>query len=195
MGVGELGTIPVQAQSQVLAFYDPARVGLGFGFKNKKLGAYLGLENVQFSKFKANVVNMSNGIFEGLDTGELSRNPITLKDSWTIRSGFELKEWAGVFTGKVNSQIGFEYQTSAMPNDPTSLAILDTDKTVLNLGSGFRFPKLGEFIKMPLTINLGFKWTHLFDDSFTIVNNTGGVSSAQIGGNVYSFISGVTVEI
>jgi hypothetical protein len=75
------------------------------------------------------------------------------------------------------------------------LAILDTDKTVLNLGSGFRFPKLGEFIKMPLTINLGFKWTHLFDDSFTIVNNTGGVSSAQIGGNVYSFISGVTVEI
>ncbi len=195
MGVGELGTIPVQAESQILAFYDPARIGLGLGFKNKKIGTYFGLENVQFSKFKANVVNMNNGIFEGLDTGELSRNPITLKDSWTVRSGFELKEWAGVFTGKVNSQLGFEYQTSAMPNDPTSLAILDTDKTVLNLGSGFRFPKMGEFIKMPLTINLGFKWTHLFEDSFTVVNNTGGVSSAQIGGNVYSFISGVTVEI
>ena len=46
-----------------------------------------------------------------------------------------------------------------------------------------------------LMINLGFKWTHLMDESYTVVNSTGGVSSAQIGGNVYSFISGVAVEI
>jgi len=195
VGVGSIGMIPIQAESQLLAFYDPAKIGLGIGFKNKNIGTYFGLENIQYSKFKANVMVMNNGIFDGLENGEFSRNPIKLQDSWIIRSGFELKEWAPIFTGKVTSQIGFEYHTSALPSDPTSLAILDTDKTVVNIGSGFRFPKIKELIKMPITINLGFKWTHLFDESLTVVNSTGGVSSAQIGGNVYSFITGVAVEI
>lgn len=195
IGVAGMGTLPIQAESQMLAYYDPARIGFGLGYKTKKIGTYFGLENIQYSKFKANEMKMNNGIFEGLDNGEFSRNPITLKDAWIVRSGFELKEWAPIFTGKIDSQIGFEYQTSTLPSDATSLAMLDSDKTVVNMGSGFKFPNIGDLIKMPVTINLGFKWTHLFDESYSVVNSTGGVSTAQIGGNVYSFITGVTVEI
>ncbi|RLA63561.1 MAG: hypothetical protein DRQ88_01665 [Epsilonproteobacteria bacterium] len=195
MGVGSIGMIPVQAESQLLAFYDPAKISMGLGFKNKKIGTYFGLENIQYSKFKANIMQMNNGIFDGLENGELSRNPIVLQDSWTVRTGFELKEWIPIFNGNVNSQIGFEYQTSALPSDPISLAMLDTDKTVVNFGSGFRFPKIEGIVKMPLTFNLGFKWTHLFDESYTVVNSAGGISSAQIGGEVFSFITGVVVEI
>jgi len=195
MGVGDIGTIPVQAESQLLAFYDPARIGLGLGYKTKKLGTYFGLETIQYSNFKANVNIMNNGVFDGLENGEMSRNPISLQDSWNVRTGFEVKEWTSVWSGRVNSQIGFEYQTSALPSNPTSLAIVDTDKTVVNFGSGFRFPKIEGILNFPLTINLGFKWTHLFDESFSVVNSTGGVSSAQVGGNVYSFITGVAVEI
>jgi hypothetical protein len=189
------GTLPFSADSQLIAFYDPAKLSLGFGYQTANYGLYLSGENLFWSGYKSNIVKLGGPDLSVLTTGQSSTSPIKLQDSWSFKTGYEIKNWGELFNAKITNQFGFEYYQSALPKNPSSLSILDSERFVFDAGFSFGMPGIGEFISKPLNINFGGKYSHLVARSFSITDKTGNIMTAQVAGNVLSLIAGLSFEI
>lgn len=193
--VGTMGTLPFSADSQLISYYDPGKLSLGVGYETDTRGLYLAAENIYWSGYKSNIVKLTGADLDVLTNGQGSITPVKLQDAWSFSAGYEIKNWAKIFNAKLTNQVGIEYHQSALPNNPSSLTILDSERIVLNAGFSFGMPGIKEFIDKPININFGGKWSHLTPKDLSIMDSTGNVVTATVEGNVLSLIAGLSFEI
>lgn len=190
-----VGTLPFSADSQLISYYDPAKLSLGMGFETDRQGLYLAAENIYWSGYKSNIVKLTGSDLDVLRNGQGSISPVKLQNAWSIRTGYEMKKWGKILNANLTNQFGIEYHQSALPNDPSSLTILDTERIVLDAGFSLGVPGIKEFIDKPINFNFGAKWAHLTPKDFSITDSTGNLITATIQGNILSLIAGLSFEI
>ncbi len=189
------GKLPFSADSQLIAFYDPAKLNLGLGYQSARYGIYFSAENVFYSSYKSNIVKLGGSDLGVLNNPTINIAPVKLRDSWSYRAGYEIKNWGNIFNANLTNQFGIEYHQSSLPSNPSSLSILDVDRFVFGAGLSLGMPGIKDFITKPINFNLGGKWAVLSRESFRIVDSTGNVLTAKAGGNVLSLIAGLSFEI
>ena len=187
-----LGTLPFSATSQLVAFYEPAVLSLGVGYKNMHTGGtYLAVERNFWSQYKAPVINIGGDDLLVLTGGANDQYQISLQDSWSYRLGHEFAQKRLSKNVKIAPRIGVEYHTSALPDNPSSLAVIDSDRFVANAGMGLNIKRVGTLITIPFSVDLTAKWIALQDKKLTTIEG----DSANVGGDIFSVMAGVNFEI
>lgn len=190
-----LGTIPFSTASKLVAFYDPAVISVGQLYKTKKFNIALNYEFSHWSGYKPPVISLSGKDLDTLNSGKRTEVNLNLKDTHSLRLGME---WPDYYQTQGNVlytlRYGLEGHTSAVGKNTNNVAIVDSNRVGLNLGHGFTFPNLSDWIVLPFSIDFAFKALFLIDDDYQD-NLKSANRRSHSGGQVYNAMMGVHFEL
>ena len=189
-----LGTIPFSGVSSLVAFYDPSVISFGGGYHLDDHGMYGGIKRSFWSSYKPPIINLSGKDIQQLTDGVTGARKVTLDDTWSLSAGYE-KRNLFVFTNfSIAGRAGFAWHESALPDNPTSLAVVDTARTVISIGNGFNFERLGKWFNKPLSFDLAVQYSMLNEKAVSIYEYGNLVQTAQMGDNIWTLVAGVDFE-
>ena len=186
------GSIPLSAGSGIVAFYDPELWALGLGRVQDGWQLHMSLELSKWSGYKAPIVSLSGRDLTKLTGGIVQYDQVSLKNTYraalggSIRLGPDLDSWK-LFSG-------FGYEQSAMPELPTSLAVLDSEKWFVGMGPEKRFGLPTSWELSPVDLRIGVRMTELKAKNFTFTNKQAVTKTARVGGRVWEVALGGSLE-
>lgn len=189
-----LGTIPFSTSSSLIAFYDPAVLGLGVSRLGKKIQTSFSYEWSQWSRYKAPVISLTGKDLEVLNSDRTLATNIKLRDTHSFRLGMEFPHVYENEEKILTLRWGSEYHTSAVDENASNITVVDSNKLGISTGASYKIPYLKPLINMPLTLDSSLKLVHLFEKKFSDQNKNQGRKSKS-GGNVAVLMLGVTFEL
>ena len=187
LGINGLGSIPFTGEAFLIPFYDPAQLVLGLGYESTGYEVHLAGEINYWSRYKSSMVLVTGDV---QDISQVQSYPIVLQDTYSLRLGGELKNIFSSRSFPVHARGGVEYHTSALPENPESVSVIDSDRWGISGGLGVEFSNPGFFIERPFHLDMAFKYVELMDESFSSTNGR----SINSNGNMISVFGGVGFE-
>ncbi|MBF0205893.1 MAG: hypothetical protein HQK53_03305 [Oligoflexia bacterium] len=203
--LSSLATIPFNASSKLIAFFEPATLAAGVGYKINGWGFFLAGERQYWSKYQAPNIAISGDNVQTLNNGNVRREIITLNNSNHLRLGIEKVNTLGKGEGEggrgrtvLTNFFGLELHQSAMPDNPKSLAIIDSSKKVLALGAKLEGARLNAWFnswssawsnsKHEYYLALGGKLAFIKSEDLQVIKNGEVAQKAHAGGKIFTLI-------
>ncbi len=186
-----VASIPFTANSGLIAYFDPAVFSNGAAYKTDKYSLFVQVDKIYWSKYEAPIINLAGKDLDALTGGAKEQANIRLKDIYAYHFGAEITNLAKFKDLTLSPRVGYERHGSASIKPVQSVVVIDTAKTVYNLGFGLN---LGNLLKYKSEINSNLKYVHLEEENFKSYAGRG-VQTASIGGHIWSWMVGVTLEI
>lgn len=187
--------IPIETNSKLIAFYDPAVFAFGNTVEYGNMATHFAIERQFWGNYKAPILVLGGNDIRTLVGGGITGEVVNLRDTWNLRLGQEFKDMFRLFNGNVSAQMGFEYHQSALPDAPTSLAVVDSDKYVANAGASIAFNSFRTFIRKPIELFVSFKYIKIEDQTYSATNKIGVNQTARSSGSVLGALGGVSIDI
>ncbi len=189
-----IGTLPFSTSSELVAFYDPAILGIGITGEGKRIRPSFSYEWSRWSKYKEPVMSLTGKDLDTLNQGKSLATNIQLRDTHSIRIGAELPDIYEKLENKITLRTGIEFHTSAVDENTNNLTVVDSDKLGANIGVSWKRLALKPFIVSPLSFDAALKYMHLLETDFSDQNKTQHRRSKS-GGEVAAILFGVTFDI
>ncbi|MBT3984462.1 MAG: hypothetical protein HOE90_24110 [Bacteriovoracaceae bacterium] len=193
--IAGVGTFPLSAGSEMIAYYDPETFAFGASYKSSTFAIHNSVIRSMWSHYKAPVIGLLGKDLSDLTGGKIVQDSITLDDTWSFQLGGEFFNVFNLFGGSVHMASGLEFHESALPDKPTSLAVVDSERYVVNLGSTLRFESLGSAIEHPVDFIFGFKYSQYKKENLKAYNSGAQTQSGKIGGHYFAALMGVKLEL
>ncbi len=188
------GSVNIDAESELVALYDPAQVTLGFGIQKETYESYLSLERIFWSEYKPAIIDLKGDV-DTLTNGGIAENKSGFEDTWSIRLGHQFKNLFELFGGKYTHLLGLEFHQGASKDGPESIAVIDTNKWGVSTGFELGLNSLGTFIPKPVVLNFGIQYTSLKKQTFSAINKSNQTQSISAGGSILGVAGGFSIEI
>lgn len=189
-----IGTLPFSASSELVAFYDPAILGIGITLEGPKVRPSFSYEWSRWSKYRAPVVSLSGKDLDVLNNGKTLATNIQLRDTHSLRLGAEFPDIYENLKNKLTMRMGVEFHTSAVDENTSNLTVVDSDKFGANFGLGLKRQKLAPFTLLPVSFDVAFKFMHLLETDFSDQNKNQHRRSKS-GGEIAALMLGVTFDL
>lgn len=181
-------TLPFAARTSLVAFFDPAQTRLGLSWETDHLRLYAGVEEAQWSRYRAPVVQLTGADVAAL-SGESRSAGAGLRNSQAYRLGAALPLVLGG-AHAMDLRLGYEYHSSARRGDRQS-SIVDPNRQSLAFGTRWALP--ADALGRQLALEAAYQLSYL--DSFQSFTAPGTVQTARAGSLIHTLAGGLNYAL